>query len=838
MTESTQQGDSPCSDVSSDRVNLEKLSRQIPAALYQLQMDAARNFDVPFLSPGAEALLGYDVDQIAREMSPEWFERHVVEDDLEGLWETVEWSTVSGKPFDYTYRYIHPDPSRGIRWIHSSAAIEALGDDQWIWHGVMRDVTEGAERARECRLTSSRLETLIEHLPHTQNLNSLLHDSEERLRSVLASLSDLVVVVDRNRRIIDCHYPPQGPPLTVNPHEFVGKHLEDLGAPDEVLPLYQRALDRVEATGQIECFDYTLDDDKGWRALQATVSPRLDRDGGIDGLTIVVRDITEQKRHEKYLQEAKEKAEATTQARSRFVAHVSHEVRTPINAVLGVTELLAQTDLSAQQQEYLDLIRASADVLLGVAEDVLDFSRNEAARTRLECDQLNLEELCESTAVIMAEPAASKGVDLEVDYDDGAPRWFVGDARRLRQVLLNLVGNAVKFTHQGRVCLRVRVRAVGQKRHKIRFEVADTGIGISAADQEHLFEAFARVDHQRRFYQGTGLGLAICKQLVELMEGTIGVQSARGEGATFWFEVELPGGVPPAELNKPSMCNGCNRSEEECPIHWTPLSGARKVLLVDDDRVNVLVVRKMLEKDGCEVEVAQDGLQAVEKFKEQNYDLVLMDCQMPNLDGYGATRRIREWEGAVGARRHTPVVALTASVVDGLRSKCLDAGMDDLLSKPVRRQALLKAVHHWSEERADEGQTAGLGAEASLTTKLPQVFDHAHLRAQLGDDDSFIAEVVQSFLTTLSEVLPALNRAAVRQNFDELRRYTHQLRGAASNAGALSIAEAASQVEESVGDVSDDRLHALILLLREEAMVFRRLVTDTLAGLSEASELS
>ncbi|HUR22969.1 MAG TPA: PAS domain S-box protein [Acidimicrobiales bacterium] len=419
------------------------------------------------------------------------------------------------------------------------------------------------------------------------------------------------------------------------------------------------------------------------RVFERTSKPQ--RVGGqVVGRVWSFKDVTERHRLEADVAAALTQAQEASRLKSAFVATVSHEIRTPMNGVLGLSEMLLDSDLDATQRIQMLALRESGQSLLSLINDILDFSKIEAGKLDIEEADFDLCAAVRSVVGTVSAQAQAKGLDLRVDVDRDVPSWVRGDALRLRQVLVNLVGNAVKFTEAGSVTIGLSTLGGGG----VRFRVADTGIGIEPAARRTLLDPFSQGDTSTtRRFGGTGLGLAICANLVELMHGTLAFDSTAGRGSTFWFDVPLPAAVPPSTSTAtgPAIVASAAVPSGE-PDSAAP---AAHVLLADDARINQLVGVAMLERLGCTVDVVANGAEAVEAVLRNHYDVVLMDCLMPVMDGYEATARIR---GAENGCRRTPIIALTASAMVGDRERCLAAGMDDYLAKPLDRSALAGVV--------------------------------------------------------------------------------------------------------------------------------------------------
>jgi two-component system, sensor histidine kinase and response regulator len=869
-------------------------------------------------SPGACAFYGYKREDLRRMRI---WEINLLDPDY-ALERLQQAKSQQRRYFDYQHRLAGGE----VRDVEVCSGPIVIGGRTHLF-SVINDVTDLKRAEEETRRTQALLNSIIQNLP----TSVFLKDAEELKYVLWNRASEELYGYSRE--------------------ELIGKTADDFFSKEQADRFNEQDREAL-ASGKLLCVpEQTVDTRrKGTRILHTKKLSILDEDGKPRYLLGISEDITHRKEAEHSLIMAREAAEQASRAKSEFLANMSHEIRTPINGIMGMTQLALNTELTGEQREYLEAVELSTDSLLRVINDILDFSKIEAGKLDLVAIDFNLRDCVADTMTALAVQAHTKGIELVYKIPQSMPDALIGDPGRLRQVLVNLLGNAIKFTHEGEVLVRVELESEPPSHVQLHFSVSDTGIGIPTEKQEKIFQAFEQADSSTtRNYGGTGLGLAICSQLIRMMGGRIWIESEMGKGSTFHFIVGL--GLQEQPIQPPAVGdmsdladlpvlvvddNATNRQIlEETLLHWSmkptvvesgPMAlaamekaskdgrpfalvltdcmmpemdgfelaerinktpglatstiimltsaGERgdaskcmklgiaayllkpikqselfftvckvlkaspsevqrpslitrhsireskaklRILLAEDNLVNQKLAVRILEKMGHTVSIAVNGKKAVEYQNNELFDLILMDVQMPEMDGLEATKAIREREKGTNSR--VPILAMTAYAMKDDKEKCLEAGMDGYVSKPINTQELFETIENLLGVPNLAPQHAN-GAE--------QVLDKAQILDRMGGDKELLREVMTLFLDDGPKLLEQMSDAIRQGDADGLQKAAHALKGAVANFTAKSAVQAALDLEAmaKTGDISQ-AVGALAVLekeidhVREELIAFK-----------------
>ncbi len=731
---------------------------------------------IQIFNVGAERMLGYTAAEVMNEITPA-----DISDPQELIARAKALSVELGTPITPGFEALVFKASRGIEDIYeltyirkdgsrfpAVVSVTALRDEQ---NSIIGYLLIGTDNTARKRVEADQ-----------KQLDQRLRDQQFYTRSLIESNIDALMTTDPSGIITDVN--KQMEALTgCTRDELIGAPFKSYFTDPE---LAEAGIKLVLSKKKVTSYELTARARDGKETVVSyNATTFYDRDRRLQGVFAAARDVTERKRLDQVLREknvelenARSVAEKANQAKSDFLARMSHEIRTPMNAIIGMADLLWETGLASEQREYVRIFRKAGSQLLDLINDILDLSKVESGHLVLESTDFDLGEVLDKTLEIMAVRAREKKLELALRIAPEVPNALVGDPVRLRQVLINLIGNAIKFTEQGEVTVRVECDPEATAAGALRFAVCDTGIGIPEETLELIFAPYTQVDTSTtRKFGGSGLGLAISREIVELMRGRIWVESSFGTGSRFYFtarfatESEADGhaqGLP--ELQNQQQAGPAADAEAESAMPAaTPespgLQGLR-ILLAEDSQDNVLLIQSYLKASGCSLDLACNGEVAVQMCISGTYDIVLMDVQMPVMDGYAATRKIRQWEVENGAGS-VPILALTAHALPEQVHKSLDAGCTAHLTKPIRRATLVYAIEEYAMGRA-------------------------HTRV-----DADLAELIPGYLANRRRDVEAIAVALEHADYENVRHLGHNMKGSGAGYGFDRISEIGASLEQA-----------------------------------------
>jgi PAS domain S-box-containing protein len=762
IDEDRQSGENARNDLIANELKYRNLIENAGIVLYTTTLDGYLNF----ATAKAVQLTDYPMDELigmhySDIIDIEWLEsaREKYKRQLEIM--------VDETFFEFAIRTKYGD----LKWVEQTVVLLMEDEKPIGFQCLIKDISEKKEMEEVVR-----------------KYEVALVQNQERLQSILDNATSLIYIKDLDGKylLVNRQFKEV---LNVSESEIIGK--TDFDFADEKQAQYFKETDEqvIKTCKPVELEEIIEVDDQKL-SLLITKFPLVNAQNKVYGISGIATDISERVQQLEELKQAKKIAEEAKNLQEQFLANMSHEIRTPMNGIQGMTDLLLDTSLTENQYDFAKTIKTSADNLVVIINDILDFSKIKAGKLTIEKIEFNLKEIVENISAVFSHRVKEKSLDFSIVVDENIPSTLTGDPYRLNQILVNLVGNAIKFTHTGSVKIDILTGEKKEDEIVLNFAVTDTGIGIKNDKINEIFESFtqASVETSRK-YGGSGLGLAITKQLLEMQNGTISVESVENKGTTFRFSI--PFGYSKAN-HKLSF------KRKKIKDYHGFLEG-KKFLVAEDNKVNQKVIENVLKKAGAEADIANNGLEAVGFLKQENqYDIIIMDLQMPEMDGYAATKYIRNVMNI-----SVPIIAMTASALKGEKSKCLEIGMNDYLTKPFEFASFYEHI----SKLLNETKEAEIEADA-VDEQKSELFDLTMLEEL--DDNEYLSQMIEIFLNTTPEELTEMKKQMRLNEFESIQRSAHKLKSSVGLMKAGKLFNALVKIEEAAKTQNKNELVVLI----------------------------
>jgi PAS domain S-box-containing protein len=778
-----------------------KLSQQVPGMIYQFQLLPDGSSCFPYASDGIWDIYEVAPDWVSESSEPVLAVLHP--DDYDRIMASILESADTLCPWHLEYRV--KLPRKGIRWLSGLSRPEKMADGSILWHGFIADITE----QRIARNEASQI--------------------KKELESVLASATEISIIATDTNGMIQMFNCGAERMLGYRADEMIGKQTAAIiHTPAEIeqrsreLTLergqsivgFQVFVAKAMQSGQ-ETREWTyVRKDQSTLIVSLVVTLIRNAQDEISGYLGIAEDITQRKQTEQAMREAKEAAEALVRSKSEFLASMSHEIRTPMNAIIGLSFLALNKELTADTRDYLEKINGASNSLLSILNDILDFSKLEAGEVSIEHHLFNLDTLVDNLSALFVDRAAEQRLDFNIAITPDVPRNLIGDSLRLQQILVNLLGNAIKFTQQGAVTLNISVAHNDPAHVQLLFCVIDTGIGMSDADINKLFKPFSQVDGSiTRRFGGTGLGLAISQTLLQKMGGQFLVASTLGQGSCFSFELMF---------DVSSLASDCKTAPATSAFAFDNLLAGKRILVAEDNLINQQVIREILTLSGITVEMANTGKEALTLLEKGSFDAVLMDVHMPEMDGFEATQFIRSQ-----ARFATlPVIALTAGVTKEERGRCMASGMNAFIAKPINPKTLFSTLVQWTTQPisaitarvAEPPSVAYQTSVEDVPVDVP-VLDLTYLLAILDDNQALMTQLLFDFMDDMKDLPDDLDALVTAKNWGAVGERIHLIKGVSGTVGAMQLYEATQRLEAELTEEPETASFSAFRAIFQHTMV-------------------